>query len=290
MRTINLDEWELFGGGGEGDSYYHKTDKTIMLKLYKANALSDKTINDFNNSKELIKLGFNTPKAIERVTDGERNGVIFERLPNKISMSKVMLYHPEMTEKCAVLMAKTLRKIHALHDTNKIFPLKNEGVKHVLGYGLKLQMINQKQYDDLMVKVCEYDNEDNMVMMDPNPGNLVFAGELQENGLPALTEENLYIIDVGGFGRSTPLFDVAQLYANRTGLINPKIIEETSHLKFDIFSHFYELVEKEYFQTDNLDYIHAQEEKSKAFAVFIMIGISLFMHIDCSNEIKKILG
>ena len=32
---INLDDYVLFGGGANGDSFNHKTDPTVMLKLYR---------------------------------------------------------------------------------------------------------------------------------------------------------------------------------------------------------------------------------------------------------------
>ena len=32
-KTINLQEWEAFGGGGFGTSYYNKTDDSVILKL-----------------------------------------------------------------------------------------------------------------------------------------------------------------------------------------------------------------------------------------------------------------
>ena len=32
-KLINLNEWESFGGGGYGESFYNKTDDSVILKL-----------------------------------------------------------------------------------------------------------------------------------------------------------------------------------------------------------------------------------------------------------------
>lgn len=34
-KQINLNEWETFGGGGFGESFYNKTDDSVILKLNK---------------------------------------------------------------------------------------------------------------------------------------------------------------------------------------------------------------------------------------------------------------
>ena len=41
-KQINLQEWESFGGGGYGESFYNKTDDSVILKLNKTSVSAEK--------------------------------------------------------------------------------------------------------------------------------------------------------------------------------------------------------------------------------------------------------
>ena len=56
-NTVNLQEWEPFGGGGFGTSYYNKTDDSVMLKLNKPSVSEGTARQEFLRSKAVYEMG-----------------------------------------------------------------------------------------------------------------------------------------------------------------------------------------------------------------------------------------
>lgn len=73
-KTINLQEWESFGGGGFGESFYNKTDNSVILKLNKPSVPPAKSLEEFQLSKAVFEMGIPCAQPYEYVTDGARWG------------------------------------------------------------------------------------------------------------------------------------------------------------------------------------------------------------------------
>ena len=56
-KTVNLQEWESFGGGGFGESFYHKTDDSVVLMLNKTSVSAQKAQEEFRRSKAVFDMG-----------------------------------------------------------------------------------------------------------------------------------------------------------------------------------------------------------------------------------------
>ena len=56
-KQINLQEWESFGGGGYGESFYNKTDDSVILKLNKTSVSAEKAQEEFRCSKAVYDMG-----------------------------------------------------------------------------------------------------------------------------------------------------------------------------------------------------------------------------------------
>ena len=67
-KTVNLQEWVSFGGGGFGESYYNKTDDSVILKLNKASVTEDKAREEFLRSKAVYDMGIPSAEPYEFVT------------------------------------------------------------------------------------------------------------------------------------------------------------------------------------------------------------------------------
>ncbi len=64
-KTVNLQEWEPFGGGGFGTSYYNKTDDSVILKLNKTIVSAEKAQEEFLRSKAVYDMGIPSAEPYE---------------------------------------------------------------------------------------------------------------------------------------------------------------------------------------------------------------------------------
>ena len=75
---INLNDYVRTGEGANGASFNHKTDPSIMMKLYFRNY--EAAALELELAKKVYALGIPTPEPGDLVTDGERAGIRFRRL------------------------------------------------------------------------------------------------------------------------------------------------------------------------------------------------------------------
>ena len=105
-KQINLNEWETFGGGGFGESFYNKTDDSVILKLNKTSVSARKAQEEFRRSKAVYDMGIPSAEPYEFVTDGERYGMIVQRIQGKESIGRILADHPERLEELAGITAE----------------------------------------------------------------------------------------------------------------------------------------------------------------------------------------
>lgn len=92
---ISLDDFVHTGGGFNGESYDHKTDPTIMLKLYFPGKVQQ-PLDEMLLARKVYSIGIPSPEPSEYVvTEDGRYGILFHRIPNKISYSRAIGEHPE---------------------------------------------------------------------------------------------------------------------------------------------------------------------------------------------------
>ena len=92
---ISLDDYILTGGGANGESYDHKTDPTVMLKLYFPGKIQQ-PLDEMQLAKKVYDIGIPCPEPGEYVaTEDGRYGILFRRIPSKVSYSRATADHPE---------------------------------------------------------------------------------------------------------------------------------------------------------------------------------------------------
>ena len=103
-RLIDLNDYILTGGGFMGESYNHKDNPELMLKMYPIDwaALA---LKEYDRSEQAFSLGIPTPKAEElvKVPDG-RLGIVFQRIQGKKSFAKAVGEDPSRTEELGTWM------------------------------------------------------------------------------------------------------------------------------------------------------------------------------------------
>lgn len=194
---ISLDDYILTGGGFNGESYDHKTDPNVMLKLYFPGKIQQ-PFDEMTLAKKVYAAGIPSPEPGDYVvTEDGRYGIRFRRIPNKISYSRAVGDHPEDVERYAKEFAEMCLQLHSTHvDTTQF-----ENVKERY---LRLLADNPFFTSDEKTKIAKFiasvPDTDTAIHGDLQFGNAVF------------NETGRYFIDLGDFCYGHPYFDVAMLY------------------------------------------------------------------------------
>ena len=82
---ISLSDYVLSGGGANGESYDHKTDPDVMLKLYMPGKIQQ-PLDEMIMARKVYDIGIPSPEPGEYViTEDGRYGIRFRRIPGKKS-------------------------------------------------------------------------------------------------------------------------------------------------------------------------------------------------------------
>lgn len=228
---ISLDDYVLSGGGANGESYDHKTDPTVMLKLYLPGKIRQ-PLDEMLLAQKVYDIGIPCPKPGEYVvTENGRYGILFRRIPDKVSYSRATANHPELVQHYAEEFAMMCLQLHIIHvDTTQF-----ESVKD---HYHKLLTENPFFSADEKDKLGRFINE----VPDADIAN---HGDLQYSNA-VFTDNQRYFIDLGDFCYGNPLFDLGMVYLS-CNLSDASFIKETFHLEKPTAIKFWEAFAPAYF-------------------------------------------
>lgn len=230
-KTVNLQEWEAFGGGGFGTSYFNKTDDSVILKLNKPIITADKAREEFLRSKAVYDMGIPSAEPYEFVTDGERFGMIVQRIQGKESFGRIIADHPERLEELAATTADYAKALHAKACNTEVFdsvPLRTRGMIAAC----------KNLPDDVKTRLIGYLDEMEPVTTclhgDINPCNIIVA------------EGKVYWIDLGDFGYGDPLMDWCIL-AHMSKIGPNPLVRNLFHMDRKTLALYYQAMGRHYF-------------------------------------------
>ena len=230
-KTINLQEWEPFGGGGFGESYYNKTDDSVILKLNKPGIPPEKSLEEFQRSKAVFDMGIPCAQPYDYVTDGERYGMIVQRIQGKESFGRIIADHPERLPELAGITAACAKALHAIPCDTRTFDSVPMRARNLIADSTKLP-------DDIKTRLLGYINQLEPVTTclhgDLNPCNIITA------------RGKYYWIDLGDFGYGDPLFDFNNM-AHMSHLVPSPMLKQVFHIDRKTLYRFYTSVCKQYF-------------------------------------------
>ncbi len=196
-RLININEWEKFGGGYTADSYFHKTDDTVMLKLFTDFLPPSAPLNELEQAERVRNLGIPTAKPIEYVTDGKRYGAIFQRIKDKKSLARLMADEPERTHEVADIFYQMVNQLHSTPcDITKFRNISNYYADEVK----KCAKISEKQRQGMLNLIYRTPDKMSCIHGDLQAGNIIIAGGVS------------MFIDIGDFSYGNPLYDLSVTY------------------------------------------------------------------------------
>ena len=233
---IDLNDYVRTGEGANGASYNHKTDPSIMLKMYFRNF--EAAEKELELAQKVYAMGIPTPEPGDLVTDGERIGIRFRRMDGKRSYSRACGDEPEHTEIYAREFAQLCKRLHATHvDTSKF-----ESVKQRL-----YKMLEDNPYFSAEQK------EKIHAFIDAAPdADTAIHGDLQfSNGIFVEHDgvRTPYFIDLGDFCYGYPMFDIGMVYLCCC-LNDEAWTLEQYHMSNAVAARFWDAFALEYFGPD----------------------------------------
>ena len=231
---ISLDDYVLSGGGANGESYDHRTDPSVMLKLYFPGKVSQ-PLDEMLLARKVFALGIPTPEPGEYVvTEDGLYGIRFRRIPGKKSFSRATADNPERVQEYAEIFARMCLDLHAVHvDTTQF-----ESVKERY-----LRLLEENPF----FTVAEKDSIGRFITDAPDTDTAIH-GELQFSNAIFVGDKR-YFIDLGDFCYGYSRFDLGMVFLC-CRLSAEDFIKETFHMPKPLAGKFWECFATAYFGSD----------------------------------------
>ena len=233
-KKINLSDFVLFGGGANGESYNHKQDPSLMLKLYFPGKIQQ-PLDEMLLARKVYEMGIPTPEPGEYVeTEDGRFGILFRRIEGKLSYSRATADHPEKVAQYAEEFARMCLQLHATKVDTSAF----ENVKDRYYRLLEENPFFTAQEKDRIGRfIADTPDADTAIHGDLQYSNAIFAGDKR------------YFIDLGDFCYGNPLFDLGMVYL--CCCVTPEdFIRETFHMSKALATEFWRHFAPVYFGAD----------------------------------------
>lgn len=232
-EIIDLNEYVHAGEGANGESYNHKQDNNILVKLYFPSMDVENIEKELVIAQKVYDAGIPSPEPGAYITDGRgRYGIKFRRLINKVSFARAVGDDPSRVEEYARRFAKACRLLHSTHVNTSDFPSVKEQF---------LSMLESNPYHTPEEKAVLY----NIIVNTPDcdtaiHGDLHFGNILDVEGRD-------YFIDLGEFAYGHPYFDLGMVLI--TCIFNDREFTESAfHMSLENASDFWTYFVDEYFE------------------------------------------
>jgi uncharacterized protein (TIGR02172 family) len=228
---ICLKDYVLSGGGANGESYDHKTDPSVMLKLYFPGKIQQ-PLDEMKLARKVYDMGISTPEPGEYVvTEDGRYGIRFKRILGKKSYSRATADEPEKVVRFASEFAQMSLQLHATHVDITQFENVKDRYYRLLE---ETPFFTTAEKDKLARFIADTPDEETAIHGDLQFSNAIFVGDRR------------YFIDLGDFCWGNHLFDVGMVYLCCC-LSEEAFIKEAFHMPKALAIRFWECFVPAYF-------------------------------------------
>lgn len=192
---VDLNDYVRSGEGANGESYNHKVDPDVMVKIYSSAMDTSLVKQELDIARKVYDAGIPSPEPGEFVVDQDgRYGIKFRRLVGKISYARAIGNNPEDAPKYARMFASMCRKLHSTHLPVSEFPSVKQQYLTMLEENT---FWTEEQKEFIKKVIVNTPDTDTAVHGDLQFGNLLLVGD------------ESYFIDLGEFAVGHPYFDLA---------------------------------------------------------------------------------
>lgn len=278
MNT-DLSEWTRFGGGFQGDSFNHKTNPGIVLKLFSENVDKEYVQREYDLGVAIRNAGIKCPAALEILQIGNRWGIVFQRVIGKKSFCRLGGQQPEMIGQLASRLASMIRRLHSKSSEGLPFPHAVQIYQNTLDENTILDEQARATFQKAIDQIAAEDKA-TLIHGDFHFGNVITDGKED------------YFIDLGNLSSGDPAFDIAMFYIV-THFAPVALLEKEFHISVSGAMEFWNAFKRDYYGKDIPDeqilvqiknYLLARVLwilKDSGNAPFAVAMMKIFLQEDC---------
>ena len=233
---IDLNDYVRTGEGANGASYNHKSDPSIMMKMYFRNF--EAAALELEVAQKVYKMGIPTPEPGDLVTDGKQMGIRFRRIDGKKSYSRACGDNPEKAPEYGREFAQMCKKLHATHVDTTQFENVKDRLYTMLANNPDFTPEQKQKLHDFIAAAPDCDTA---IHGDLQFGNAIFT---EKDGV-----RTSYFIDLGDFCYGYPMFDIGMVYLCCC-LNDESWTMEVNHMSNATAARFWDAFALEYFGPD----------------------------------------
>lgn len=275
-KLIDLNDYTLSGGGKLGESYVHRTDPDVLLKLYPA-SLEKTGKEEYERACKVFKLGVPTPEPGELVRTGDKRlGILYKRIADKKSYARALADNPERLEEYAATFARMAKELHAIRPKPGLFPTVKDQYKAAISLNT---FLNGKEKEALARFIDGLPDGDTALHGDLHQGNIIFTEDGKQ-----------YFIDLSDFCTGSPLFDLGVLMFH-TCWLSEERERELYHIGLDTSKAFWNAFIPAYFGSSvSQDEVQAQLRPYALLCALVVERTTGNPHMEIRPEVHKMIG
>lgn len=260
-KRMTLDGWVKSGQGCTAESYNSSTDSSLMLKLFTSTIVGPQYAqSEFNLSRKVEELGLKTPRALELVDCEGHPAIVYERIANKKSISRICASNPQDIDRWAATFARESFKLHSTicgHDD--FISRKEQMLNWVNGHKGYTERTKRR----ISALADELEDSPHCLHGDLQMGNLIVDSDTGTT----------YWIDLGSFAWGNPMYDIACLHFFCKHPIGRLLGRRMCHLDGRQLVRFWNAFEHEYSRCSGISDL--SQKASRYLILYLVYTIGL---------------
>ena len=241
---------EEFGGGYTAKSYW-SADGDAMIKLYEPFVPAAEAQREMHYARGVLALGIPTPLAGGLIRVGDRNGVIFEKVKGKKSLSRLIADDPANIRTYVLELVKMAKRLHATPCDKAVFPSQIARLRTIAA---QLDCFTSEQRAAIERAIDAIEPEEVCCHGDFHIGNVILT--------PA---GDALLIDLPDFCYGNHLMDLGALYF-ACHYLNDAMADDLYHVSTETMAQVWDIFAEEYFDARTPDELAALDATMRPYA------------------------